>query len=181
MTQGWTQNDSFDNWDDVSTEAPEPPDAGFYIATIAKADATKPTSGKGLPNINLTLSVTDVFQGDKLPKPRTVFDNLVVTKDAAFRVKQFCLAADTAPPKSNGADYLPGYASELVGLTVIVQLKRDSYTPKGSVEKKIVARVEKYHTQASAEKAKNGGGEAAANAEAAAEAGAAPRRRRGSA
>ncbi len=176
MTQGWTQNDSFDNWDDVSTEAPAPLAAGFYLATIAKATGDKPTAKKGLPAVNVELSITAEFQGDALPMARKVFDNLTVTKEAAFRVKQFCQSADITPPKSNGADYLPGWASDLVGSTVIVQLKPDTYKSKEG-EMKATTRVVRYHTEASAEKAK-GGGEISTAAEASAENGAAPRRPR---
>ena len=173
---GWTQNDTFDNWDDVSTEAPKLLDPGFYCATIAKATGDKPTSKSNKPAVNLELSVTDIFQGDKLPMPRKVFDNVVVTKEAAFRVKALCQSADVAPPKSNGADYLPGWATDLVGCNVIVQIKHETFKTRDG-EQKTVARVGKYHTQASAEKAL-GGGETASAAEASAENGAAPKRAR---
>lgn len=167
---GWTQSESFDNWDDVSTEAPAPLAPGMYVATIVKADS-KPTAKQGLPSVNLELSVTDVFQGDKLERPRKIFDNITVVKESQFRVKGMCQSADRPYPKGNGADYLPTWAADLVGATVIVKTKLETYNGKTN------ARVEKYHTQASAEKAL-GGGSAAEASEAEATNGAAPKRQR---
>ncbi len=173
---GWTQNDTFDNWDDVSTEAPKPVEPNIYTGEIVKAEAAQ-TQGKGLPAVKLEIMVKSVFQGDDLPSARKLFDTVTITKEAAFKVKQLSQSANVTPPKSNAADYLPEWADGLVGQPVIVSTKLEKYTPKGSTEQRESARIERYLTADQAEKKKagvaEGGGSEAAPAN--------TRRRRGAA
>jgi len=171
--QGWTQNDSFDNWDDVSSEAPKPLDPGIYNATIVKAEAAQ--TGKGKPAVKLEVSATGVFQGDELPTPRKLYDTKPITFEAQGLVKNLCQAAGVEPPKGNGYEVVSAFADELVGLSVIVKVKLESYVKDG--EKRTVARIDRYFTGDQAERAKNPEAVAAPAGEAAAPTGG--RRRRG--
>lgn len=156
--QGWTQNESFDNWDDVSTEAPKALENNIYIGTIVKAEA-QATKQKGKPSVKLEVSTTSVFQGDELPTARKLSDIVTVTKEAAFKVKQLAQSAQVEPPRANGFDVLTDWATSLVGCVVIFKTKQENYQKDG--ETRTAARIDRYLTADQAEKARNGGGTSA--------------------
>lgn len=182
--QGWTQNDSFDNWDDVSTEAPKPPTPEIYAITVVKAEAK--ATGTGKPAVNLEISLTGIHNGGDLPSPRKVYDLVTITKEAAFKVKQLAMAMGVAPPANNSYGAVCEFADNLVGQTAFAKTKLDTYKPKPTPENpapeaRTNAKVDRYLTQEQADKMRTGAsGEGASEvAPEATAAAAGGRRRRG--
>jgi hypothetical protein len=143
--QGWTTDEAFENWDEVSTEAPPPLEPNLYVARIIKTEP-KPTATKK-PGVSIELSVISVHGGDVLKVPRKMFDFAVVDLAGAFRVKQLSQAAGVDPPKANNFAAVSAWASELLGHDVIVRTKIEKYRPKGSSEERENAKVDRYETQ----------------------------------
>jgi hypothetical protein len=150
--QGWTQNDSFDNWDEVSTEAPKPLDPALYHGEIVSAEAAQ--TGTGKPAVKLEVSAKGLFQGDDLPSERKLFDTVVITREAAFKVKQLAQATGVEPPKSNAFEAVSELADSLVGQPVVFKTKIESYKKDG--ENRTTHRIERYLTTDQAERVKAG-------------------------
>jgi hypothetical protein len=146
---GWTSADSV-NWDEVSTEAPPPLADNLYEGLIAKAEPRPTKDNK--PAISIELSASKVFGGEELERARKVFDNLTLTKEAAFRVKQLAAAANVEPPKNFGIDAVTAFCDALVeSEKVIFRTRLNTY--KGKTNAKVV----QYHTEESAKKDAAGG------------------------
>jgi hypothetical protein len=171
--KGWTEEADI-NWDDVSTEAPKPIDADLYNANIVAAEFRK--SNAGNPCVNLELAVTGVFQGDELSTPKKHYHTLVFTADCAFRVKQAAVAAGVEPPKRASEEVLKEFGDSLVGAAVIVKTKHEKHRTD---KNRTLSVVDRFLTQAQAERIKSGG---SADDDSPATAAAAPKRsRRGAA
>jgi hypothetical protein len=155
---GWTSAESV-NWDDVSTEAPPPLADAIYKGVFAKAEP-RPTK-EGKPSISLELSVTNVFGGDDLASPRKLFDNVMCSAAAAFRVKQLAASANVAPPANFGLDEVTAFCERLVDAApVAFRTKQSTYQGKTN------AKVDRYFTEEQAKEAasagESGGGESEA-------------------
>lgn len=139
---GWTTAEAV-NWDEVSTEAPPPIADGLWKGVFAKAEPRPTKDGK--PAINLELSVINAFGGADLPSPRKLFDNVMCSAAAAFRVKQLAAAAGVNPPKSFGLDDITEFCNALVEAPpVCFRSKQSEYKGKTN------AKVDRYFTEAQA-------------------------------
>lgn len=146
---GWTSNEAV-NWDDVSTEAPPPIADGLYRAVFVKAEPRPTREGK--PAINLELSVLGLFGGADLASPRKMFDNVMCSAAAAFRIKQLSAATNVAPPSSFGLDPITEYCNGLVEAPpFIFRSKQSEYKGKTN------AKVDRYLTEAQANEANTAG------------------------
>lgn len=125
---GWTSAEAV-NWDDVSTEAPPPLADGVYRGVFVKA-APRDTKG-GKPAISLELSVQGLYGGEELASPRKMFDNLMCSREAAFRIKGLAAAANVACPKSLGLDDVTEFCTSLIEAPpVIFKTKQSTYEGK---------------------------------------------------
>lgn len=157
QNQGWTSQESV-NWDDVSTEAPPPLPVGIYKALITKAEPSPTKEQK--PAVKLELSVDEAYGGAGVDPKRKMFDNVTLTKEAAFRVKQLAAAAGVAPPASFGFADVEAFCAALCDAgPVWLRSKQSTY------EGKTNHKVDRYLTEAQAGEAANAGG-AATSAEA---------------
>lgn len=139
---GWASADAV-NWDDVSTEAPPPLADDCYVGLIAKAEPRPTKDGK--PAISVELSANKIFGGAELERARKVFDNVNLTKETAFRVKQLAAAAGVEPPKNFGIDAVTAFCDALVeSQQVIFRTRQNTY--KGRTN----AKIDRYHTEDSA-------------------------------
>jgi hypothetical protein len=153
--QGWTSAESV-NWDDISTEAPPPLADDMYVGLVAKAEP-RPTK-EGKPAISVELSATGIFGGSDLDRPRKVFDNVNLSKENAFRVKQLAAAAGVEPPKNFGIDAVNEFCNALCESDrVIFRTRQQTYKGKTN------AKVDRYHTEDSA-KADKASGEQSSDA-----------------
>jgi hypothetical protein len=158
-TTGWTSNEAV-NWDDVSTEAPPPIADGMYRAVFVKAEP-RPTK-EGKPAISLELSVLGAFGGADLPSPRKLFDNVMCSAAAAFRVKQLAAATAVNPPASFGLDPITEFCNALVDAPpFIFKSKQSTYQGKTN------AKVDRYFTEAQAAEEQTKGEQPSAEAPAA--------------
>lgn len=137
--QGWTDEESFD-WDKVSDAPPPPLANGLYRGRIVKAEA-RPTTKEPKPSVNIEFSVESLITADgelALDKPRKLFDTLVFSKDAAFRIKQLSKATNVNPPASSGFEPVKDFAAALVGVGVVFRTRLNTFNGKTN------ARVEVY-------------------------------------
>lgn len=148
--KGWTTgSDEKVSWDDVSTEPPAPLEIGIYQATIEQAEPSPTKENK--PAIKLVLTVSAAYGGAGIDPARKMFDNVTLTKEAAFRVKQLAAAAGVAPPASFGFEDVEAFCAALVDAQP-VWLKSKRSTWDGKVNHK----VDRYLTEAQAGEAANG-------------------------
>ena len=166
--EGWTSNNPI-NWDDVPDAAPgKAPDA-LYQAKVVEAKAMK-TSG-GHQGIKLVVELQAPYGGGELGYiSRKVYDTLVNTPDARFRIKQCANACGAALPATDSFEALEVLAESLVGAEPIV--KTQQRFNKDKTDKFVNVAV--YATQAMADDLAKGGS-GASSAEAARPA---PRRKR---
>ena len=148
---GWTESTDL-NWDDVSTEAPPPLAPGIYRAVIVEAKPRQ--TNKGDPAINVKLAVGDT--------KRTVYDTLVLSATALFKLKQMGQSAEVSLPANTGIEAIETFCGELTGCEVHVRTKIDTYTPpasEGNPEPapRVNAKVDRYFTEAQAAEAQSGG------------------------
>jgi hypothetical protein len=138
-TKGWTKEETFD-WDNTSTEPPPPLEDGTYRARVVAA--MPELTQKGDPCIKIELQVYEALTKDgasELNPPRKMFDTLVLSKGAAFRVKQICRSAKVDPPASSRRDVVEEFCGRLVeSESVALRSRRESY--KG----KMNARCDRY-------------------------------------
>lgn len=153
---GWTSAEAV-SWDDVSTEAPPPLADSTYRGVFVKAEP-RPTS-KGKPSISLELAVAGNYGGADFESPRKLFDNVMCTKETAFRVKQLAAAANVPPPKSFGLDDVTEFCNALVEAQPVIFVTKQS-----TYEGKTNAKVSKYLTEADASKAASSGEQASGEA-----------------
>lgn len=158
--KGWTTDEDLD-MANQSTEPPPPLEDGIHgPATIVKAEPE--ATNKGQPGAKIELSVTDA-SGRK----RKVYDKVVFTKEAAFRVKQLALAVGVEAPARSTYELVEEFCGAVTGQEVWLKTKRQTF------ENKVNAKVDMYLTaeKAATMAAGGEGGEAAAE-------GARPKRRR---
>lgn len=113
---GWTETGAI-NLNDVSEDAPPPPEKGIYKFEIQKATPV-PTS-KGDPMIKLTLKYLERHGGEPIGKNDTVFTQLTFKGELALRqLKQFVRATKpVAVAATMAPDDISDYAVRLVGAT----------------------------------------------------------------
>jgi len=111
MVEGWTDETVIVR-SEVSTDPPAPLEDGIYGMRIADAEPRK--SSKNSQMISLKLLVTHAYGGKVGDLNRTVYDNLVQSKEAAFKTKRLCLAGgfEEAPDRVN-FETLSGYCEKL--------------------------------------------------------------------
>jgi uncharacterized protein DUF669 len=149
-TEGWTANEKFD-WDNVSTDAPPPLEDGVYQAVIVKASAEKTKDGK--PAVRLELQVNRAFGDAEGSIKRKMFDNLTVTLEGAFRIKNLCESFDpkVTPPPSQQLDDVKDFCSRLLEAPAIwLRSRRTTWNGK------VNAKVDRYLTEAEAQKVSAG-------------------------
>lgn len=147
---GWASNNKLD-YSNVSTEEFTPLEPGIYKARITEAKP-QPTK-EGNPMIKLLVEVYEDANGDSLPKPRKVFDNMVLTEKALFRVAILAEALDIARLDSDSFEAVEDYCGEIVSAAkdgVFVRLTLEDYTARDGSTRK-ANRVGRYlkHSEAS--------------------------------
>jgi len=133
---GWTSNNKLD-YSKVSTEEFSPLEPGIYKAVITEAKP-HPTK-KEAPMIKLLVEVVENANGERLPKPRKVFDNMVLSEKALFRVAILSDALDIARLESDAFEVVEDYCSEVVDAAkdgVFVRLTLEDYTARDGSTKK---------------------------------------------
>lgn len=78
------------------------PPVGFYAVELEKAEAKKTTTGK--PCSKLVLSIRSMADGSPAKRGK-LFDTVVLTQNAAFRVKNLASALHIDPPRSGKFDH----------------------------------------------------------------------------
>jgi hypothetical protein len=111
---GWTSADAVD-WNEVSTEPPPPLNPALYKGLIVKAEPSPTKENK--PAIAIELQIDKEYGGPDVSPVRKMFDNLTLTKEAAFKVKQLAAAANVAPPANFGIDAVRAFCDSLVRRT----------------------------------------------------------------
>lgn len=140
---GWTSEEAV-NWNDVSTEPPPPLEDGIYRAIVVKAEP-KPLGKENKPGIALQLQVEEQFGGGAVEPKRKLFDNVMMSAAAAFKVKQLATAAGIEPPASFKFADVEAFCIALVDSSaLLVRTKREEY-PKGSG--KVNAKADRYLTE----------------------------------
>jgi hypothetical protein len=141
---GWSSSEKID-WSQVSDKGPAPLDEGLYLAKLAKAEPqlSKKTNK---PMIKLTVEVSATGDGEKLPKPRTIFDYCVLTQEAAFRVGNLTKALGLASLEDTGFETVSTLCKDAVGAAksgVYVRIKHETRTDNNG-EERIDMRIAKY-------------------------------------
>jgi hypothetical protein len=118
-------------WNGVRTDAPEPLEPGLYECECIKADAEPIKNGKnaGKPSIKAVFKITGKW-GDDEDLSRTVYDNFVFIKEGAFKMKNFCEAADVALPMSTYEDELNRVCEDMLGIELWCELSLRKYEGK---------------------------------------------------
>lgn len=137
-------------WDTVDKGGPKPPDTGFYVVEVGKAEA-KPTKETRLPMVALQLKATQRIapSGDAEEAKGTIYDNLVFSQEAAWKAKQFCEAAGIRPPNmkkiagKNGEELFTDWANDCINATMFVEVR----TAKDVTTGKMRANIQRYLTQ----------------------------------
>lgn len=120
------------NFDNVDKAGPKPPPEGIYMGEVVGAEAGANKKGGAMVAMRIQLVSTD-DPNIKEGIDRLVFDNINMTDDeskGAFRVVQFCDAAEIAPPKSDAEDELKAWASETVGRKLSLCVKTETFDGK---------------------------------------------------
>lgn len=158
-SKGWTSEESVD-WDNIGTEPPPPLEVGVYKAIVTKAEPEKTSTGK--PALKIELLVQEAYGGEGLDPARKMFDNVTLTKEAAFRVKQLAAAAGITPPASFAFADAEEFCAALVEADAVwLRSKRSTW------EGKVNHKVDRYLTEEQAAEAANAGSGNAATSEAA--------------
>lgn len=151
--QGWaTDGDGEIDLTGIDPNGPPPLDDGVYEVEIVEAHAqgSKPKDGKPpTPGFSMKLQVTRVAGGIEGSMKRTLFDNVYVTAESAFRVVQLktALGLEAGGRFSTSFEGISAFCAEILGGRMYVRTKQDEY-PKGSG--KLRARVQAYLTEAMA-------------------------------
>ena len=155
QTQGWT-NDDRPDWETISGEPPPPVDPGVYLCEVAAAKAQ--TTKNGHPSVGLELTIKAAANGSGIEgrSDKIKFETLALTKNALFRVKQFCDASGVAPPKSTAFGTIEEWSAGLPGTSVLVKVKHREGKNGGTF-----ADVERYLTKAKAAELQSGDAAAA--------------------
>lgn len=142
-TTGWTQKEKI-NYEGVSTDAPAPLDPGLYRARITNAEL-QPTKKKE-PMIKLTVEVFEDGEGNALKAKRKVFDNMVLSQAAAFRILILAKALEIDPLSENDTETTEEWCREIVKAAkegVWVRIKHETYTSNDG-EERTTMRVARY-------------------------------------
>lgn len=110
---GWTDSAAI-NLNDVSEDAPPPPEKGIYKFEIQKA-VPQPTA-KGDPMVKLTLKYLERHGGGEIGKSDLAFTQLTFKGEPALRqLKQFVRATKVNAPATTSLDDVYDYCSRIVG------------------------------------------------------------------
>ena len=145
--QGWTSEESVD-WDNVSTEPPPPLAVGIYKGLITKAEPQPTKEHK--PAIALQLQISEEYGGSSIEPARKMFDNVTLSKEAAFRVKQLAASAGVEPPATFKFQDVEAFCVSLVEAGA-VYLRSKHATFNGKTNHK----VDRYLTEEQAGEAAN--------------------------
>jgi hypothetical protein len=178
-TEGWTESTEF-NWDEVNDSAPPPLDEGVYECLVAEA-APQKTQKESKPGMRLVLTVTRLHGQSENSMSRKLYDNLTLTKEAAFRVKNLCKSIGVEPPKNSGVQAVGEFCGALVEAgSVWVKVERKTFNNK------VTPKIARYMTAEQAaivasggELGDSGGSNGASNGDGAAPVAPRQRRRRG--
>lgn len=143
--KGWTNNESFGDWSKVETTS-APPAPGLYKARVVQAEPAQTKTGK--PSIKLTLELFEDGTGEELPRPRKVFDQLMLIPQAAWKIKLVCDALNATPPENNGYEAAEDFSKELVAAKegCFVKIKHEDYEDRNG-NARTSARVDRYLTE----------------------------------
>lgn len=142
--KGWTTNEKFGDWDKVTTTV-APPDPGLYRARFVSAEP-QATKKAGLPALKLSLELFEDGDGNALERKRRLGDTLVLTQEAAWRIKLVCQALDISMPEDNSLESAEEFCKELITASkdgVFVRVKHRTYTAKNG-EEAVAADVDRY-------------------------------------
>jgi hypothetical protein len=154
---GWTSADAVD-WNEVSTEPPPPLNPALYKGLIVKAEPSPTKENK--PAIAIELQIDKEYGGPDVSPVRKMFDNLTLTKEAAFKVKQLAAAANVAPPANFGIDAVRAFCDSLVDAgPVILRSKLSEWQGKKN------HKVDRYLSEEQAKLASAGGEQPSGTAE----------------
>jgi hypothetical protein len=125
--QSWTEDQSFGNWDEVSTEGPAPLEPGVYSGEIVRAEPKLSKAGK--PMIELELYVTR-----RLDQPadikRRAFDRISLVESVKFRIKQLCNSTGVRPPASTSRTVIDEFCQCLQGQAFFAKFHQKEYLEK---------------------------------------------------
>ena len=154
---GWTDEGELD-LSGVGKGPPPPPEEGVYEAIIdeAMAAGTKPdANGKSKPAFSLTLTLDRAFNNAEGSMKRKIFDKIVLTQAAAFRLVQLCDAVEVPKLTKTAMSAVEEFCGDLVGKRVWIRLKHETNASYNSG--KPTAKVGAYLTAAEAAIVASGG------------------------
>ena len=131
MSKGWTDTPEeidYGKVDDSEFQLPEP---GFYAVDVEQLEPEKTKNGK--PSVKLVAKISKGADGSKARRGK-LFDTLVLTQEAAFRIKNLSSALHIDPPRSGAYDEVYNFCLSALsaarsGLFVRVDHKPDVKDP----------------------------------------------------
>ena len=154
--KGWTDKQAFD-WSGVTTGAPPPAPDGLYLVRFTASEA-EASASKKTPMVKLTLEIGEDEAGNE-PKgySKRLFDNLVFTQAAAWKIKAVAEAAGVPLPLDNSTESAIEFGNSLLEASkdgIYVRVKQETYTAK-SGEERVRANVARYLTPDEVKQAKS--------------------------
>ena len=143
-SKAWAENEAI-NWDDIDAEAPKPLDPGTYCARVVEAEASNGQNGNKL---KLVFRVTHAAGGTEGDLDRKLYDNLTLSKKAAFKIKQFCEATGCTPPSNASLEALEQFAQQLLEDNPLVTVSTGLRTYNGKTNPQILQYLKEGETGA---------------------------------
>jgi len=142
MSKGWTDTYNAIDFNKVDDSEFALPETGFYAVDLEKCEPKKTQKNK--PAIEVVLKITTAADGSAARRGK-LFDTVVLTQEAAFRVKNLSSALHIDPPRSGTYDEVYNYCLSALsaarsGLFVRVDHKPDVKDPST-----MRARVGRYY------------------------------------
>jgi hypothetical protein len=146
QNQGWTDEATSFDWDNISDAMPPPVEDGIYKARFVKAEAKK-TKGNDknppTPALNLQLEFIAPYGGGELgPVSKTAFSMLIFGQKTVWQAKQCASKLNVNPPKTNSYDDLTSFGRDLLEAgEFYVRTKKEEYQGKWN------ATIAAYHSE----------------------------------
>lgn len=154
--KGWTDNTKFD-WSGVTKGAPPPASDGVYLVKFDAAVAE--ASSNDTPMLKLGLEIIEDAKGVKPSGySKRLFDNLVFTQNAAWKIMAVADAAGIDLPSDNSTQSAKEFGDKLMAATkdgIYVRVKQREYQSKEG-EAKVRAEISRYLTADEAKKELSG-------------------------
>lgn len=141
------------DFDELDSEGPKALDEGVFEFEIVKAEPTVSKGQEPKPMISLQLLALSDSNGVKFDDKRTVYDNIVLTANAAFRAKQIAEATkmDVSKLRLKTEEDVKDFCEDLVGAICFGRVKHEEYNGRTN------ARVEKYLAELPQDESEGGG------------------------